>query len=147
MNAEERNEDQDDDGLGDRDERSRDGLADDDRKPRDGCDQHLLHEPELPVPYDRDGREDRREQDGHADHAREYELEVGKAGQRLDERAHAVPDHEKPEHGPRERAKETAFFPEELFKLPQTDDVDRPPLDHRCALRWLRTNSRVTSLS
>src|SRR3990172_6831763 len=144
--AEERDEHQDDQRLGNGDQRAGDGLADHDGEARDRRHKHLLHEPELPVPDNRDGREYRREQDRHADHAGKDELQVGNAGMGLDERGHAVPDNEKPEHRPGQGAEKPALFAEELLELPQADDVYGPELDHRCALAWLRTNSRMTSL-
>ena len=64
----------------------------------------------------------------------------------FDEGAHAVSHHEEPEHGPGQGAEEAALLAEEFDELPHADDVDGPELDHRCALAWLRTNSRMTAL-
>ena len=70
----------------------------------------------------------------HADHTREYKLNIGKTGLWLDECAHAATYYKKPKNGPRQCPEETAFFSEKFDELSVADDIDRTELNHRCAL-------------
>ena len=97
-----------------------------DVEPRHGRYQRFLQKTELPIPQQPDAREDRREQDAHADDARRHELQVAALPRLLEDRAEPEAEDHQVHGGLRQRRDDILILSEE-FLTEIGRGLGRPP--------------------
>ena len=104
------------------------GLAHHDGPASGGRDQHLAEEAELPIPHDRDGREDGREEDRHGDDPREHERPEVEARSSGDEVREPGAEDEEEQDRLRERRDDPRLVPAEPDQLALPHDLHGTPV-------------------